>query len=256
MNMLELILNRKSVRSFDGRKLDETDLRRLQAYVAGIHNPYNIPVRFVWLDAEANGLASPVIRGERLYVAGKVPRVRHCEEAFGYSFEKLVLYARRLGIGTTWIGGTMDRALFEKAACTGEDEYMMIVSPLGYPAQARTDVERRLRESVHADERLPASELFFDRDFSQPLTEESSLLEAVRWAPSAANQQPCRVVKEANHYHFYVKHSLPPARWDVQKIDVGIAICNLMSVEGGRFSLSDPGIAHGEELEYIATVRI
>ena len=43
-------------------------------------------------------------------------KVPHAEEAYGYSFEKLVLYAWSLGIGTTWIGGTMKRELFEKAA--------------------------------------------------------------------------------------------------------------------------------------------
>ncbi|MBQ5316871.1 MAG: hypothetical protein J6I96_04885 [Oscillospiraceae bacterium] len=35
---------------------------------------------------------------------GKVPKAEHCAEAFGYSFEKMVLYAWPLGIGTTWIG--------------------------------------------------------------------------------------------------------------------------------------------------------
>ena len=44
-------------------------------------------------------------------------REPHGEEAFGYAFEQIVLYAESLGIGTTWIGGTMDRKAFEKAMC-------------------------------------------------------------------------------------------------------------------------------------------
>ena len=54
--------------------------------------------------------------GEQYYIIGKVPNVLHSEEAFGYSFEKMVLYAQSLGLGTTWMAGTLDRALFEKAA--------------------------------------------------------------------------------------------------------------------------------------------
>ena len=261
MNIREIIQTRKSVRTFDGRTISPQDKEKLCAYIKTIQNPYDIPVEFVWLDKEEHGLSSPVIIGETAYLAGKVKKVPHCEEAFGYSFEKFVLYAWSLGIGTTWIGGTMQREMFEKAANTGEDELMPIVTPLGYPAAERADVDKKLRSGVHGDERLPQSELYFEGDFSTPLTEGNALelLELVRWAPSAANRQPCRVVKDGNRYHFYEK--CPPenrsvAVWDVQKIDVGIAICHLMSVTVGEFSISDPGIAVDAEIEYIASVLV
>ncbi|MCR4962481.1 MAG: nitroreductase [Firmicutes bacterium] len=259
MNPLDIIKTRKSVRTFDGQGLREEDWEKLRAFAGGIRNPYHIPVTFVWLDAAAHGLSSPVIAGEAIYVAGKVPKVEHCEEAFGYSFEQLVLFAWSLGIGSTWIGGTMDRELFEKAANTGKDEYMMIVSPLGYPALEPAEADRKLRKAVRGDERLAASELFFDKDFSTPLTGEAEWLEAVRWAPSAANRQPCRIVKDGNAYHFYEKHTLgngARGAWDVQKIDIGIAICHFMSVAGGALTIAEPGIDHREDIEYIATVSV
>lgn len=81
---------------------------------------------------------------EKIHIAAKVPKVKHCEEAFGYSFEKMVLYAWSLGIGTTWIGGTLNREVFEKAADTKDDEYMMIVSPLGYPSNSQSKVDLNL----------------------------------------------------------------------------------------------------------------
>ena len=153
MNMMELIRTRKSVRTFDGRLLTEEDRKALEDYAKTITNPYEIPVSFVFLDAAECGLSSPVINGEHLYVAGKIPKMPHCEEAFGYSFEQFVLYAWSRGIGTTWIGGTMKRELFEKAADTGEDEIMPIVSPLGYPAEGESFEERDLyeEERVHYD---------------------------------------------------------------------------------------------------------
>jgi hypothetical protein len=218
-------------------------------------------VSFVFLDAGEHGLSSPVINGEHLYVAGKVPMMPHCEEAFGYSFEKFVLHAWSLGIGTTWIGGTMKRELFEQAAGTKEGELMPIVTPLGYPATERAEVDIKLRQVVHGDERLAPTELFFDKGFSTPLSasDYDDALDAVRWAPSAANRQPCRVVKDGNTYHFYLRHPSShrgSITWDVQKIDLGIAICHFMSVAKGDFSIANPQIACDENTEYIATVTI
>lgn len=261
MNIIELIKTRKSVRTFDGRPLSEEDVKKLSDYALAITNPYGIPLSFVFLDAKEHGLSSPVINGEHLYVAGKVPMVPHCEEAFGYSFEQFVLYAWSLGIGTTWIGGTMKRELFEKAAETKEDELMPIVTPLGYPSAEKAEVDIKLRSTVHGDERLEPSELFFDKGFSTPLSasDYGDALDAMRWAPSAANRQPCRVVKDDNTFHFYLKHpssNRGSVAWDVQKIDVGIAICHFMSITGGEFSIADPKITADENMEYIATVTI
>lgn len=261
MNMIELIKTRKSVRTFDGRSLTAEDRKSLADYAETITNPYNIPVKFIFLDAAEHSLSSPVIAGEHMYVAGKVSKIPHCEEAFGYSFEKLVLYAWSRGIGTTWIGGTMKRELFEKAANLSEKEIMPIVSPLGYPAEEKSEVDRKLRENVHGDERLKPTELFFEKDFLTPLSlvDCSEALEAVRWYPSAANMQPCRIVKDGAAYHFYVKHTdgyKSGAAWDVQKIDVGIAICHFMSVAGGKLAVTDPEIPAGENIEYIATVTV
>lgn len=260
-NTYDLIMTRKSVRTFDGRPLAEEDLKKLCEYTAKIRNPYDIPVDFVLLDAKEHGLSSPVINGESVYIAAKIKKQPHCEEAFGYSFEQMVLYAWSLGIGTTWIGGTMDRKVFENAVKPAEDEIMMIVSPLGYPAEVPAEVDVKLRAGVHGDKRLPAEELFFDKSFDMPLTlgGEKDLFEAVRWAPSAANRQPCRIVKVGSKYHFYEKHPegyTPSVTWDVQKIDIGIALCHFICMTGGRFEIDDPGITADAATEYIATFTL
>ena len=69
------------------------------------------------------------------FIAGKMKKQKHAEEAFGFTFERIVLFATDLGIGTTWIAGTMDRKGFEKAIGLKEDEVMPCISPLGYPAE-------------------------------------------------------------------------------------------------------------------------
>ena len=72
--LLEIIKGRKSVRTFDGRQLTEEDREKLERYTETITNPFGIPVQFVFLDAEEYRLSSPVISGEKLYIAGKVEK--------------------------------------------------------------------------------------------------------------------------------------------------------------------------------------
>lgn len=257
--MMNIIKTRKSIRTFNGEKITENDMEKLQDYIETITNPYNIPVKFLFLDKEEFDLSSPVIKGEDTYIAAKVPRIRDCEVAFGYSFEKMILYAWSLGIGSTWIGGTFNRELFEKAANTGEGEYMMITSPLGYPSKTQSDVDLKLRQSVRGDERLSSNNLFFDDNFNHPLKDKDEFLEAVRWAPSAANRQPWRIVKKDNKYHFYEHHTIgynSGVDWDVQKIDLGIAICHFLGVCNGKFLINNPGIEVDENTEYIATIEV
>ena len=189
MNLTELIRTRRSVRNFDGRPLSPEDREKIAAHVKTIRNPYNIPVEFVLLDAKEHGLSSPVIAGETLYIAGKIADVPHSEEAFGYSFEDMVIYAWSLGVGTTWIAGTLDREKFSKAAGTKDGEIMYCISPLGYPAEKLSDMETKFRKALNADERKPASELFFEENFGTPLGHVEgkieTALEAVRLSPSA-----------------------------------------------------------------------
>lgn len=261
MNMMEIIKTRRSVRTFDGNPLKSEDKNKLCAYMEDIPNPYEIPVKFTLLDAKEHGLSSVVIKGEPCYLAASVQKQPHSEEAYGFSFEKLVLYAWSLGIGTTWIGGTLDRKLFEREAGIREGEAMYCVSPLGYPAGKMSVKETVMRKGVRADKRLPAKELFFDHDFSAPLiTDDKKIedaLEMVRLAPSATNSQPWRIVRDKNAFHFYLKHNKGYATgaWDMQKIDMGIALCHFMTgMGGGRLVLDDPKIPVRENTEYIATV--
>lgn len=268
-NIQELVRSRRSVRTFDGREINAEDLKKLSTYMEKIDNPYGIPVEFKLLDAKEHKLTSPVVSGTNLYVGVKAKRVPHIEEAVGYSMEMLVLYAQSLGIGTVWIGGTMDRAAFERAMELGGDEMMPCVSPLGYPAKKMSVREGLMRKGIKADSRLPFETLFFDGTFDVPLTEAkagrlSGVLEMVRWAPSAVNKQPWRVVVGQDVAHFYLKKNkgfVSDAAGDMQKIDMGIALCHfaLAAQENGinvDFHINDPGLRTESDTEYIASYRI
>ena len=262
MNNPELIRRRRSVRTFDGTPLRGEDAERIMRFAQSIETPYGIPVEWKLLSARENGLSSPVIVGTDTYIAGKLQRQPHAEEAFGFAFEKLVLYAESLEIGTTWIAGTMDRPAFEKAMMLQADEVMPCVSPLGYPAEKMSLRETMMRKGTRADSRKPFPELFFDGSFGRPLPENAPFgeaLEMVRWAPSAVNKQPWRVVVDGSRAHFYEKKSkgyVNAAGWDLQKVDMGIAMCHFACCAGEhvRLIFADPGLPLPEDTSYIATL--
>lgn len=265
-DIMNIVRGRRSVRTFDGREVSMEDRDKLASFIEKIDNPYGIPVSFKFLDGKKQALPCPVVTGTDLYVGAKVPRVPHVEEAFGYSFEMLVLYAQSLGLGTVWIGGTMERSAFERAMDLQAGEMMPCVSPLGYPAKKMSIRETAMRKAVKADHRNSFEALFFDGTFEKPLTKEKAgklaeALEIVRWAPSAVNKQPWRVVADKNGVHFYLKKTkgfVSEAVGNMQKVDLGIALCHfaLAAKEAGinaRFAVNDPGIAAAADTEYIAS---
>jgi len=261
-----LVRGRRSVRTFEENPVSQQDLEKLFSFLTETTNPYGLPVEFKLLDGTKQKLNCPVVVGTNLYVGAKMKQASHLNEAFGYSFELLVLYAQSLGLGTVWIGGTMDRAAFERAMELAEDEVMPCMSPLGYPAKKMSLRETMMRKGIKADDRMSFGELFFDGSFASPLTKENAgelchPLEMVRLAPSAVNKQPWRVVIADHAVHFYLKRSkgFTGSAIDMQKIDMGIALCHfdLAAKKAGFtpcFVQSDPGLV-AEGLEYIATYQ-
>lgn len=268
-NVTELIRARRSVRTFDGRTVEAETKERLMTLAREIENPYGIPVAFRYLNVAEHGLSVPVVSGGDLYVAGKVKMVPHASVAFGYSFEKFVLQAQELGLGTVWLGGTMNRPAFEAAMELGEDEMMPCASPVGYTAAKKSVRESMMRKAVKADERLSFETLFFSDSFSTPLTQETAgkyalPLEMVRLAPSAVNKQPWRVIVDGDAVHFYLKRSKGfshEGKLDMQMIDMGIALCHfdLTAQECGmtlEFVQNDPKLTTAEDGEYIASFLV
>ena len=269
MTEMELVRKRRSVRTFDGNALKKDDAEKIMAFCEKLDNPFGLPISWRILNAKENDLTSQVLVGAETFIAGKMQRAPHAEEAFGYSFEKLVLYLESLGIGTTIIAGTMNRQTFERIMEVGADEVMPCVSPLGYPAAKMSMREGIMRKSIKADSRLDFETLFFDGSFDKPLHPDSAgqlaePLEMIRWAPSAVNKQPWRIVTDGNTVHFYEKKSkgyIDGTGWDLQKIDIGIAMYHLaLGLEAqGRtvsFAVNDPGIAAGADTAYIITGTI
>ena len=267
-DVIDQIKKRRSVRTFDGSMLDESIKNQLKSGVENIRNPFDIPVEFKFLDAKEHGLSCPVVVGTDLYIGGKIKNVQNASVAFGYSFEVFVLLAQSLGLGTVWLGGTMNRAAFETAMELNENEMMPCASPIGYPAKKMSIRENMMRKAVKADERLAFEEMFFGGSMNQPITAEKAgefavPLEMVRLAPSAVNKQPWRVIVEDKIVHFYLKRSKgfgKEGKLDMQMIDMGIALCHfeLAAKECGlnvEFIQKAPEKNY-EDAEYVASYKM
>ena len=256
----DTIRKRKSIRTFDGRKITAEDKTKLEEIIKTAYNPFGVPVDFMLLDANESGLSSPVIVGCELYLAAKVKRVKHYELAFGYSFEKVCLFAHTLGLGTVMLAASLNRSAFEKAINVQADEVMPAASPVGYPANKKSIRDSLMRKGLKADERLPFEKLFFENDFSHSISSSNTFsdsLQMARLAPSAGNKQPWRAVAIDNTVHFYEYKTMKDSPLgDIQKVDIGIALSHFDLTEkenghSGHFAELEPQLDLPENTHYI-----
>lgn len=131
-----------------------------------------------------------------------------------------------------------------------------------------------IRRRAGSDNRLPPEELFFDRQFGQPLAPEQAgayaePLAMVRQAPSASNKQPWRIIRDGDNWHFYLQRTKGYGKgsliyWllglaDLQRVDIGIAMCHFELTARelgltGRWLVDEPNIAKTNEgSEYIVS---
>ncbi len=248
----ELVRARRSVRTYLERPLEEELARRFVDGLAGAPPPpFGSPVRLGLLrafDPARKGVKRlgtyGVIRGARDYLAGAVGARARSMEDFGFVFEWAVLLATDLGLGTCWLGGTLQRGAFGRALGSRPDEVVPAASPVGLPAEERRLMERAMRFLANSDNRKPFAELFVEGAPDAPCGELEAgplrePLEALRLAPSASNKQPWRVwvERDRGRCHLFLLRTpgyglLPGV--DLQRIDVGIAMCHFALVAAER----------------------
>lgn len=266
----ETVEKRKSIRTYLSEPLSEADREKIIAFTETLSREESffdckIRIRLFDVDKEISNKdlgTYGVIKNARTYLGVAAEKSPTAMEAVGYSFEKLVLYAQSLGLGTCWLGGTFNRGEFARAMQIKENEFFPIASPLGYPAPKSHTVNKVMRMAIKADKRKEWDKLFFDGDFSKPLTKEAAgewayPLEMVRLAPSAANKQPWRIVRRKNVWHFYEKKEMSSSENDIQRLDVGIALCHFelaakeKGLRGKMQVLTKPDIETEENMLYI-----
>ncbi|MEJ5377554.1 MAG: nitroreductase family protein [bacterium] len=247
-DIIQIITERYSCRRYTGEPLREKERLSLGEFLsAKARGPLGSPTRLVLLAQaqEDQGVLKGLgtygfIRGATAFMAGSVGSSPNDMEDYGYVMEEAVLYATGLGLGTCWLGGTFTKSSFARKVGLRAGESMPAVVALGYKHK-EDPIRGQLRRRVGATQRFPAEKLFFQESFEKPLRlhpEEplGKVLECVRWAPSASNKQPWRIVRIGRDFLFYLQRSKGYGKGsllfrllglaDLQRVDMGIAMCH------------------------------
>jgi len=261
MNIVETIQKRRSVRTYTGEPLREEHISQIQQYINQLQAPFGIEARIELISICSD--EKPIklgtygwIKGASEYMVMIYEDEPFAETAAAYMFEQAVLFCTDLGLGTCWLGGAFSRSDFKKQTKLQSNERLRIVSPVGYASEGRKRfLEKFIVQAEKNRTRKPFGELFFEKNFNNPLTETaagdfSTPLEMVRLAPSATNKQEWRVLLDDHALHFYKQ---PYPMFD--KIDMGIALCHfkLTCKElgiGGYFEITKDFPAN-DKLEYV-----
>ena len=266
----ETIKKRYSCRTYDTKPVEESLVMNLSEYVKTVNQKIKIKARLICISTDAGG-ERPVklgtygmISGASNYIVGICEKDEKNYVEFGYLLEEVILFATEMNLQTCWLGGTFNRDEFSQKCNLTEHEYIAIVTPFGIKKKSPRLAETAIRAVIGADHRKPFGELFLEIDGMTPLKSDAigayqTALEMVRLSPSASNKQPCRVVKNSDGYHFYLKRTknYPMGLYDMQKNDIGIAMChfelttNELGLKGKWEESNHPVIIDG--LEYITT---
>jgi len=271
----EIMKRRRSVRSYSDKSIESHLFNELGKYCHSIESgPFGVAVRFKLLDLsflsneELRSLGTyGIIRGAQHYILGAVREGPGALEDFGYCFEKIILKATSMDLGTCWLGGTFRRGSFAAKMNLGADEMLPAIAPVGYPAEEQSTADRVLRFGAGSKTRKPWDQLFFSSDGKTALDKEEAdkfhdVLEAVRIGPSASNRQPWRITRNSGDcYHLYLKenklYNRIMGKFRMQFIDMGIAMCHFELAAReyrlpGRWQVNMPA-PHLPGLHHIAT---
>jgi nitroreductase len=261
----ELIKQRYSCRDYLERPIADAERVALATALVSLDTgPFGNRCRPALLASTADDQAAlkglgtyGFVKGATGFLLGAVKPGPLDMEDYGYVLQRAVLEAAELGLGTCWLGGTFTKSSFARKIDARPDEVVPAVIAAGYP----TDTSRRhwVRRSAGSERRLPPEELFFDERPKTPLDLASdgdlaAILEAVRWAPSASNKQPWRLIRKDGTWHFYLARTKGYGKGpltslvkmaDLQRVDMGIAMCHFElaareSGIGGRWVTGQP----------------
>ena len=268
IDVKEAVKKRVSTRSFEDKSLSEDDKNRLLEINNGLTNPFdvNVRVQYISKDSGADGVqlgTYGTIKGAKDYLAITVKDEPFAMEAVGYQFENLVLNATQMGLGTVWLAATFSRKDFEKAMEISSDDLFPCISPIGYPSEKKSFVEKLTRVGLGSKNRKSWEKIFFLNDFEHSLSKDDAgayeqALEMLRLAPSSTNAQPWAVVKEGNKFHFFCdyKNNINEDMRKIKHLDLGIALSHFHQTamaDGltGKFEIEDIKFTTPENMHYV-----
>ncbi|MDO9628963.1 MAG: nitroreductase family protein [Acholeplasmataceae bacterium] len=271
--MIEAIKLRKSVRTYLKKPLtkkEEEIVKNLLSETEKRKGPFGNRARFFYystdkkFDDEAKRIGTyGFVKNAPSFFGGVIHNSFEGIIDFGYLFEHLIIELTKHDFGTVWLGGTFSRSAFESKV--NEHEVIPAISPVGYPIEKISLMEKAIRLTVKADRRKPMDELFFVNDFSHPIEENHpyvKYLELVQLGPSASNKQPWRMVVQDKMVHLYLQRTPNYAQsvpFVMQALDMGIAIYHFeagLIEDQMRYMITNLFMPNIEDKEYIVSFII
>lgn len=239
MNWLQLIERRASLRRYQ-LEIDEVSLAQVRKaadhpvrYSASYLKHHLVPG--VQVQRQPRSLIPLGIVRSPWYVATVSAADRDSLFNLGYSSQHLVLQLTGLGLGTCWLGGPFDRQALGDALGLGKGLSVQTLIAWGKGEEGARTAENRRRLQPGKIAHLAG-----ERELKYPWR---TVLEAVRWAPSALNRQPWRLWFDAKAIHLYSRSGVIGRLFT--PIDMGIALCHLelackQLVLAGRIAKAEP----------------
>ena len=237
------ILSRHSIRSYKQKPLEEMDCLVVKEILGSIkplfsENRFEVILKDRRLEENIPRILGAygrlIIAPHYLvpYLAGnKMPLVD-----LGFRVEQIAVHLWAAGIGTCYIGCISRIDKVREILDLSKDSWIGAFLVLGYPAngfglQTITSVMKRV---IGSNGRKPVEEIFFMDSFTQPATppmEWRDVIEAARFAPSAVNAQPWRLLlSKRNLYLFVLRNNRKyyfSANQDYCFYDGGICMANM-----------------------------
>ncbi len=255
------IPSRRSVRSYNGEMPPKEQIEKIKAYIAEPSNyacPFGSPLRMELLE-HGNVGTRKVIKKPPMYVIMIIKNTREALIDAGYVFERFILFAESLGLNTCYLNSGFQRETVELAEPLKEDEIMILASPIGYAAEKKSLVEKGSRWFLKAGKRKALDEMFFHKVPGTPVKDSAARekLEYVRWAPSAVNAQPWRIILDGEKARFYITEKAESSKggtYNIHILDMGIAICHyVLAFEKKAFQIEE-NAPTPTEMSYVLTV--
>jgi nitroreductase len=241
MDLYQSIFKRKSIRNYDIAKLDSSTIKDIEEYLNCI-KPYDskIKIKSYIFDDEKQISGFFKIKAPH-YIAITSEKKEDYLINVGYILEQLVMYLTTKEIGTCWLGGSKPNPEILK----GNSLDYVVMLAFG---KAK---EPLYRENVSEFKRKSISEI-------SNLNETNNVIEAVRLAPSASNQQAWYFEYDQDEISVYCKKVMHLMD-RMSKIDIGIALAHIYIAaknEGKNigFMKKENNIKSG--YEYIITCRL
>ncbi len=268
---MEAILTRRSVRNYSEKALSEEHKTKLMQYIQDenkLTGPFGNTIRIVYKEVLDTNKKEKLgtygfIKNAPAYLINICQNNKENMLDLGFVFENLVLFLQSNGVNTCWLGGTFHRKKLQLEQNFSGDEFIPVISPVGYSADCQHLVEKIVRKGARSDTRKNFDDLFFHNDFKHRIVDSESrdLLEYLRLAPSASNKQPWRVVlSEHKIAHFFIERTPKYGNslgYDIQMVDMGIALSHYLMLNSNKIvSIENPDLAPlNENCEYVFSVR-